>query len=96
MPWEEIILRRQWSTVSKQDTGFYEKEVVREYAGYSVYSPFLPFSVPLRAEPCRFYHGPLALWLPSGLGHWEAMADQKSEEEGKIFPPFLLCFGVWS
>lgn len=31
---------------SKQDTGFYEKEVVGECAGYSVYLLFSPLSVP--------------------------------------------------
>ena len=54
---EVIISGRQWPTVSKQDTGLYEKEVVGECAGCSVYLLFSPLSVPVDFIACP---------LPSG------------------------------
>lgn len=60
MPWKEIIiLRRQWSTVSKQGNQFYEKEVVGEHAGYSVYLLFSPLLCPWRLSP-----GDFIAWAP--------------------------------
>lgn len=97
MPQEEIVSRRKWPTVSKQDSRFYEKEVVGERAHYSFYPPFSP----LLCAPEGWALQTLSLGLlcpRASKWAWPMGGNGRSEgRRGRgIFPHFPSCFGVWS
>lgn len=64
LPQQDDSSKRQWSTVSKQDTyhRFHEIESVSDCVGFSVCLPPCPLLCAQEAEPCGLYHlGSLAL-----------------------------------